>query len=276
MIEEIKKIKDELKVFDKFHFIEEPHIYWWLDKDGKRQQAKTSMTALIHDHSQPFDKYKIAPFTAKKMGLPVKEVLDMWELNNELSKVKGTHIHAFNEYMWQNKTYTYSKEKVIEQFGFDILEPIWAQLTKIATEFYNKYKDSIIPIGLELVVGDEELGICGSIDFLCYSKKLKSLIILDYKSNKEIKFEPYKGQKMTGCLSHLDDCNYIHYSLQLNGYQYILEKNTGLKLQNEHYIIWMNENNSTFEIYKTKDLYKEAKDMLYEYKEKQLLEECPF
>ena len=82
---------------------------------------------------------------------------------------------------------------------------------------------------------------------------------------------------MTGCLSHLDDCNYIHYSLQLNGYQYILEKKTGLKLRNEHFLIWMNENNDTYEIYKTKDLDEEAKTMLLECKvDKSIDDECPF
>ena len=273
--DEIIKIKDKLHVFDMFHFEEEPHIYWWLDENGNRKQATTSMTALIHDHAQPFNKEEMAPHTAKKLGLPVQEVLDMWDYTNALSLVKGTHIHAFNEYKWQGKEYMYPKDKIIKQFGNDVLEPLWPKLTKIANKFYEDYKDRIIPIGLELVVGDEDLEICGSIDFLCYSIKLKSLIIIDYKSNKEIKFTPYNHQKMTGCLSHLDDCNYIHYSLQLNGYQYILEKKTGLKLNNEHFIVWINENNDNYEIIKTKDLYKEAKDMLYEHTQKNP-DYCPF
>lgn len=276
MDEKITNIKKELDVFKKFHFEEEPHIYWWIDKNGQRKQAIISMTALIHSYSQPFDAEKQAPFTARKLGIPVEDVLANWKNTNEFSKVKGTHIHAFNEYIWQRKKYTYPKDDVIAKLGYDALEPIWARLTSIATQFYNKYKDRLIPIGIELTVGDEELEICGSIDFLCYSKKLKSLIIIDYKSNKEIKFKPYNHQKMLGCLSHLDDCNYIHYSLQLNGYQYILERNTNLKLNNEHFIVWMNENNSTYEIYKTKDLYKEAKEMLFDYRQKQSLETCPF
>lgn len=276
MDEKITNIKKELNVFKKFHFEEEPHIYWWIDKNGQRKQAIISMTALIHSYSQPFDAEKQAPFTARKLGIPVEDVLANWKNTNEFSKVKGTHIHAFNEYIWQGKKYTYPKDDVIAKLGYDALEPVWARLTSIATQFYNKYKDRLIPIGIELTVGDEELEICGSIDFLCYSKKLKSLIIIDYKSNKEIKFKPYNHQKMLGCLSHLDDCNYIHYSLQLNGYQYILERNTNLKLNNEHFIVWMNENNSTYEIYKTKDLYKEAKEMLFDYRQKQSLETCPF
>ena len=44
----IEKIFDELKVFKKFNFEEEPHIYWWLNSQGERCQAKISMTSLIH------------------------------------------------------------------------------------------------------------------------------------------------------------------------------------------------------------------------------------
>lgn len=273
--DEIIRIKEKIRVFDKFHFEEEPHIYWWIDDDGNKKQATTSMTSLIHSHSQPFDKEAVAPLTAKKLGLPVQEVLDMWEFTNKLSKVKGTHIHAFNEYKWKGKNYVYPKSEIIEEFGSDVLAALWPQLTKISNQFYEDYKDRLIPIGLELVIGDEDLGICGSIDFLCYSIKLKSLIIIDYKSNKEIKFTPYKNQKMTGCLSHLDDCNYIHYSLQLNGYQYIFEKKTGLKLNNKHFIVWINENNTHYEIIETKDLYDDAKQMLYE-NMKNNPDYCPF
>ena len=162
----IQDIKNELKVFNKFNFEEEPHIYWWIDKDGNRRQAHTSMTSLIHSYSQPFNAEKIAPLTARKMGIPTEEVLDMWAFENDLSKVKGTHIHAFNDYIWQNKAYEYPIDEIKKQFGKDVLEPLWPQLTIIARQFYNTYKDRLIPVGLELVVGDEELDICGSIDFL--------------------------------------------------------------------------------------------------------------
>lgn len=257
-------IKNKLHVFDKFHFVEEPHIYWWLDKDGNRQEAETSMTALIHSYSAPFEEEEIAKRVALREQRPVEDVLADWKRTNLFSTTKGTYIHAFNENLWQQKEYNYPPEEVIKLFGKDVIEPIWGKLKQIALEFYQQYKDRLIPIGLELVIGDEELKICGSIDFLCYSKKLHSLIIIDYKSNKAIKFESYNHQKMRGCLSHLEDCNFIHYSLQLNGYQYILEKNTGLKLNNQHFIVWMNENNLSYEIYQTKDLYNEARTMLQE------------
>ena len=267
----IEKIFDELKVFKKFNFEEEPHIYWWLNSQGERCQARISMTSLIHSYSQPFDKEKVSQIVAKKNNTTKEEILKLWEFENDFSKVKGTHIHAYNEYLWKNKKYCYPKEKVINEFGIDVLEPIWENLTKIADKFYKDFKDRLIPIGLELVIGDEEYSVCGSVDFLCYSIKLNSLIIIDYKSNKEIKLNSYKEQKMTGCLSHLEDCNYIHYSLQLNGYQHIIEKNTNLRLKNEHFLIWMNENNDDYKIYKTKDLKKEAIMMLEEQKGKRVI-----
>lgn len=260
----ISELKDKFKVFEGFHFEEEPHKYWWLDENGGKVYATKSMTQLIHSHSQPFDAEKIAPFTAKKMGITTQEVLDMWEHTNEVSKVKGTHIHKYSEEKWQGRHYMYPKQEIINQFGYDVLAPIWNRITRIIDIFYEKFKDKIIVVGLEMIIGDKELGICGSIDFLCYSKKLKRLIIIDYKSNKEIKTKSYGNQKMLGCLSHLDDCNYIHYSLQLNGYQYIVERQTGFKMSNNHYLIWVNENNDTYKIYTTKDVYKEAKTMLEE------------
>jgi hypothetical protein len=53
--------------------------------------------------------------------------------------------------------------------------------------------------------------------------------IKTHNTNKEIKTESYvnwegKSQKMLGPVSHLDDCNYNHYALQLSTYMYIMLK----------------------------------------------------
>lgn len=257
------EIKEQLSVFDKFHFVEEPHIYWWVDKYGNRQQAENSMTQLIHKHSNPFDAERIAPFSAKKLGLTTQEVLDMWATTNKISTTKGTYIHKYMEEKWlQHEPYHYPVQDVIDIFGYDILADKWPKLTAIADKFYNDYKDKVIPVGLELVVGDEDYSLCGSIDFLVYDLATSSLMILDYKSNKEIVTKNKYKKHMLGSLCHLDDINYIHYSLQLNGYQHIIEKNTQLRLNNTHYLVWINENNDDYVIYSTRDLKNEAIEMI--------------
>lgn len=262
----LQEINKELEVFKKFTFEEEPHIYWWINKNGIRQQAENSMTQLIHKHSNPFDAERIAPFSAKKLGMSTQAVLDMWAFENKLSTTKGTYIHKYMEEKWLgHEGYHYPVQDVIDIFGYDVLADKWDKLTAIGDKFYNDYKDKIRPIGLELVIGDEDYSLCGSIDFLAQDLETGAIIILDYKSNKEIKTSNTYDQYMLGdSLSHLDDINYIHYSLQLNGYQHIVEKNTKLKLNNTHYLVWINEKNDDYVIYTTKDLKAEAIQMMVE------------
>jgi hypothetical protein len=70
-------------------------------------------------------------------------------------------------------------------------------------------------------------GICGQSDLVeVVNGKVH---ITDYKTNKEIKTEGYVNwegisQKMSGPLSHLDDCHLNHYALQLSLYMYIILK----------------------------------------------------
>jgi hypothetical protein len=70
-------------------------------------------------------------------------------------------------------------------------------------------------------------GICGQSDLVeVVNSKVN---IIDYKTNKEIKTESFKNwegisDKMSHPISHLDDCNFNHYALQLSIYMYIILK----------------------------------------------------
>ena len=70
-------------------------------------------------------------------------------------------------------------------------------------------------------------GICGQSDLVEVAND--EVHITDYKTNKEIKTESFKNwegvsQKMSFPLTHLDDCNYNHYALQLSIYMYMILK----------------------------------------------------
>jgi hypothetical protein len=60
----------------------------------------------------------------------------------------------------------------------------------------------------------------------------------------------------------LSHCEYIKYSLQLNLYQYIIEKNSPFKVP-KSYIVWVADKEN-YELMQTLQLQKEAK-MLIEY-----------
>jgi hypothetical protein len=70
-------------------------------------------------------------------------------------------------------------------------------------------------------------GICGQSDLVEVANG--QVHILDYKTNKKIETESYVNweglsKKMTGPVSHLDDCNLNHYNLQLSIYMYMILK----------------------------------------------------
>ena len=154
------------------------------------------------------------------------------------------------------------KDKIIKLMGRDDLADKWDKLTYLADKFYELTKQFIIPIACELKIFDEETRVAGAVDLLAYHIDSGELVIIDYKSNKEIQRYNAYNEYMLKPLQHLPDINYYHYSLQLNGYQYIIEKNTHLKLRNNHFIIWINEKNDEAKIFMTQNLIKEASWMI--------------
>ena len=66
---------------------------------------------------------------------------------------------------------------------------------------------------------------------------------------------------MLGPVSHLDECEFSTYSLQLSLYKYIIEYETKLKIE-DCFIVWFNENNAKYKLIKCADYSKEIIDML--------------
>lgn len=259
----LTEVKKELAKFDRYTFYEEPHIYTYREDDGSETQVGISVTTLVGQYENPFDEDRVAHFKSIKDGIPKEDLISMWHYDRDFACCKGTHTHAYNEFLWRGgELYDYDKELVIKEFGYDVIAPVWEKLKYICESFYKKFKDKLIPLGLEQIVGSRDYDVAGSIDFLAYSKKLDAIIIIDYKTNKKITFESYKDQKMLYPLNHIPDCNYYHYCLQLATYKCILEHETNLKIYPKKWLIWMNEANDDFILYECENLDNEAKLIL--------------
>lgn len=269
---DINYVKQELKKFERYTFYEEPHIYTYLEDDGSESQVGISVTTLIGEYEQEFDEDRIATFKSIKDGIPKEDLINMWHYDRDFACSKGTYTHAYNEFLWRGgELYNYNKSEVIREFGYDVIAPVWDKLKSLCESFYNKFKDKLIVIGLEQIVGSRDYDIAGAIDFLAYSKKLDAIIILDYKTNKDIQFKSYNDKKMLYPLDNIPDCNYYHYCLQLAVYKFILEYETNLKLSDKKWLIWMNEKNEDYILYECQNLDKEAQKIL-EIRRKQINE----
>ena len=75
-----------------------------------------------------------------------------------------------------------------------------------------------------------------------YNTKNNTYEIYDWKRSKEIKkFNSFSNGNPP--VEHLPDCNYWHYSLQLNTYKYMLEKNYGERVVGM-YLVCLHPNNA--------------------------------
>jgi hypothetical protein len=181
-----------------------------------------SVTSLISLFKKPFDKEAQAAKSSKNKkskwyGLSAEKILELWETNNHLALDLGTWYHN------QREADLLSCD-TIGRFGIDlpIFKPIEQDGVKIAPD--QNLVEGIYP---EHMVYLKSAGICGQADRIEVIRN--TVNVHDYKTNKEIRQESYRNwngesEKMLGPLNHLDDCNYIHYSLQLSIYMYIILK----------------------------------------------------
>lgn len=259
----LTEVKKELRKFDRYTFYEEPHIYTYKEDDGTETQVGISVTTLVSQYENPFNEDEVAERMSKIYGTDKQFFLDEWHYKRDFACCKGTHTHAYNEFLWKGEElYSYDKDAVIAEFGEDVIAPVWDRLKRICQKFYDRFKDKLVPIGLEQIVGSRDYDIAGAIDFLAYSKKLDAIIIIDYKTNNEIKTKSYQDKKMLAPLDNIPDCNYYHYSLQLALYKCIIMHETNLKIHPQKWLVWINENNDDFKLYQCTNMDDKAQMLL--------------
>lgn len=199
-------------------FQAENHKYTSIDPN--EQIEWTSVTSFVGLFKQKFDPLPQAVKSAKNKrskwyGMTVEDILEAWSSEGKRATDLGTWYHDQRER-------DLTDHITIERSGIEvpIIKPLYDGLVKLAPD--QKLVDGVYP---EHFVFLKSAGICGQSDRVEVVKQ--HVDIIDYKTNKEIKKESYKNfeglsQKMLGPLSHLDDCNYNHYALQLSIYMYII------------------------------------------------------
>lgn len=202
----------------RIRFVEEGHIYY---VDGN-PDTHTSVTTVIHLFAQLFD----ADSVIRKMmrsskwpenkyyGKTVEEIKQEWSKTGKEASDAGSKLHL-------------EIELFFDQLASSGLIPEHPEPTKefgYFLDFYDKIiKNSLTPYRTEWYVFDEDIGVCGSIDMVfCDPDNPNILHIYDWKRSKEIK-KANPWQTMLFPLHYFPDCNYSHYSLQLNLYRRILQ-----------------------------------------------------
>lgn len=208
------------------------------------------VSTFIKNFVKPFEANKIAPYTAAKEGITTQQVLTNWDTIRIEACANGTRVHDFGErYVIDN--YNVSSDlkfkSVLQHLKNDEkLQPKELALIK----FWKKKPEYYIPVALELRMFCEELGIAGTADIILLDTRDNTLVIADYKTNKDL-FKQYKDQKLLGIFKHMNDCPYSKYKIQLSMYQILLEL-TGYKVS-RRFLVWLKEDGE-YEVFDTKNI----------------------
>lgn len=193
-------------------FVEEGHIY----TIAGVKDAPCSVTTAIHSLFPPFDPDAIV---AKMMSSPkwpkskyygqtAEAIKEGWSSSGKEASEAGTIMHKDIENFFNGEPIVNPNDK-----EFLMFLDFWNDMKK-------KYP-TLRPYRTEWLVYDESIGLAGSIDCILTDDN-GNLLILDWKRSKEIKMENRFGKGYPP-FDNFDNCNFSHYSLQLNSYRHMLE-----------------------------------------------------
>ena len=239
-----------LKHFDKLVFDEPSHTY------KVTGTGLTAVSNVIKDFVKPVDRMKISKFSSFKQGVSQENLLKQWDKIRDEACANGTRVHDFGE------RYVIEKYGVVSNLHF---KSVYQHLEKgeelsskelALIKFWNKKPEWFVPVCLELRMFCMKMGIAGTADIILVDTRDNTLVIADYKTNKDL-FKNYKDQKLLGIFRHLKDCPYSKYVIQLSMYQILLEL-TGYKVS-RRFLVWLKEDGD-YTVYDTPDVTDKLKE----------------
>ena len=206
--------------------------------DSSEEITWTGVTSFVGEFKKKFDpvaqsiKSSNNP-NSKWYGMKPEEIQAAWNSNTDNRLEIGKKYH---------------NERELDITGIDTITRAGRAIPIIKPNIIDGIKYAPIQrltegIYPEHLVYLKSAGLCGQSDRV---EVIKDVIdVIDYKTNKEIKKEGFRNwegvtQKMLDPVSHLDDCNFNHYSLQLSFYLYMILKHNPVykagKLSLQHVI----------------------------------------
>jgi len=183
-----------------------------------------------------------------KPGITAKEIEEQWNANGREASGAGTAMHL-----------------AIEQFLNGSEHVILPHIKETAEwryfmNFWREHGADLEPYRTEWEVWSEDHKLAGQIDMVYRRKSDGKFLIYDWKRSKEIKTEN-KFQTGLPPLQHLPDCNYWHYTLQLNVYRWFLENLYGLEIE-DMYLLVLHPDNKNYKRIRLNRLDEEVEAML--------------
>jgi ATP-dependent exoDNAse (exonuclease V) beta subunit len=201
----------------------------------------TSVTTWNHKHFPKFDADEVIKniFRGKNWGpnhkywgMTREQIKNSWKSNGDAVSGAGTNLHERIENFMNDKRFTfqYTQKELYEIYCSDNKgkiddQPEWEYFLHFVRDY-----PALKPYRTEWMIFDENLKLAGSIDMV-YENPDGSLSIYDWKRSKEIsKINNWNKFAINPLICEMPDSNFWHYTLQLNTYKAILERNYNKKV----------------------------------------------
>lgn len=210
-------------------FYEEDHRYCI---QGEPEVEFTSATTWIGKFFPEFDREEVSKRYALKHELEQEAVLAMWDEKSRIARERGTLVHARAEqailHFLEKGSVLALDELLTDEHSDGVSDnPLLTRaLISSMHQAVEKMSGVLDFISSERVIASPQLGLSGMVDLtvkLRSSKGRQVIGLYDWKTNQKIqRHNPW--QNGLPPIQHLSDCNFIHYSLQLNLYEYICRR----------------------------------------------------
>ena len=231
-----------------------------------------SVTTLIGKYHEKFDAKHWARIKAREQGKTERQIIKEWDRIRTEACERGTDKHngienaikdtsQFKEAIRYLTSIESGRCVTVADIPNLIPKPLDIEKFKEATNnkyeeiyrVFDYYTERGYTIYSEIAIFLPDYKISGTIDILCIRDT--DFVILDWKTNRDgLKFESgyYRkdkttipnqltnewirtDKKMLPPLSHLDDCNGMHYSMQLSLYAIAVEMILGIPFYSHYY-----------------------------------------
>lgn len=250
-----KKISN---VFKPLTFDEINHIYYWYGN-----KVTKSVSKKIEEHYEKFDANKIvrtkygdktilqlsAAKQTRLRGIEVTEheLMHEWQTTNKNACELGHETHDYMEY-YNGIKLPDTPQKIA---GVKFLKAI---LSETFVNIEGKLERRYEILFRELRMYSLRFRFAGTADLILADKMLRTIVIGDYKTNKDL-WKIYGNLKEP--FSYLESHPYNKYQLQLSYYHLIFEEMTGIKVNNR--ILAYLKADETYETYNLADFTSELK-----------------
>ena len=243
------KTMSNIKRQDSIIYYDDEHRY--VDEDTGEEFE--SVTRFIHRFEQEFDSDKHSARVAKRDGKTQEQVLQEWKDKADVACDYGTDIHWFMEQMFL------APGRIIIPKNED---------ERKLLEAYHKTKQLELngDVYPEQIIYNKTYKIAGQSD-LIHVVPNNQFDVGDWKTNEKFKYYSPYNQYLKHPLSHLSQCEYNTYCLQLSLYAYFYELMTGMKCR-KVFILYYWRTHNIFQVIPMNYMKLEVMMMLKYYTEK--------